>query len=280
MAKAASLVREEALRVILWLALAVVLLPIFWMVITSIKPAGIAQAIPPRWLFTPTLQNYADVLSGNTYTSQPFLSMVGNSVVVSLFSTLLTVLLATPAAYALARIRFKGRNFIALWILSTIMFPPAVSVIPIFILAGKLQLTDTYLVLIIPYTAFNLPIVIWMLRGFIQQIPVDIEEAAKADGASLATTLRRIVFPLLAPGIAASAILAAMLSWNEFLFAVTLTRSAAKTAPVGVNEFTSMYGTQWGDITAAAVVIAGPMLVIVLILRRRIIQGLTFGAVK
>src|SRR3981081_2460318 len=138
MAKAVSLVREEALRVVLWLALAVALLPIFWMVITSIKPAGITQPIPPRWGFTPTLQNYADVLSGNTYTSQPFFSMVGHSVVVSLFSTLLTVLLATPAAYALARIRFKGRNFIALWILSTIMFPPAGSVLHIFLFAGQM----------------------------------------------------------------------------------------------------------------------------------------------
>jgi len=155
-----------------------------------------------------------------------------------------------------------------------------VSAIPVFIIVGRLGLMDTYPALVIPYTAFNLPIIIWMLRSFVQQIPQEIEEAALIDGSSHVTIVRRIILPLVAPGLAAAGILCFLFSWNEFLFALTLTRSAVKTAPVGISQFTGMYGTQWGDLTAASTVIAAPVLVMTLILRRRIVQGLTFGAVK
>lgn len=271
---------KVVLRALIWLILAIEIFPIAWMVLTSFKSSDISQAIPPVWNFTPTLGNYQDVLTGNTYTSQPFSQLVEHSVIVTFISTLITIILGTLAAYGLARFRFRGRNFVAMWILSTIMFPPSVAVIPVFLIAGHLSLMDTLPVLVIPYVAFNLPFVIWMLRGYIKQIPYEIEEAAHVDGASRANALYRVVLPLLAPGIAASAILSAILSWNEYLFALALTRTGVKTAPVGVSEFTSMYGTQWGDMTAASVVIAGPILVMVLILRRRFIAGLTFGAVK
>ncbi|MDB5075575.1 MAG: carbohydrate transporter permease, partial [Chloroflexi bacterium] len=206
--------------------------------------------------------------------------LITHSVVVATLSTLLTLFLALPAAYSLARLRFKGKRFLGSWILSTIMFPPVVSVIPVFIVVGQLGLMDTYPALVIPYTAFNLPVIIWMLRGFVKQIPEEIEEAAQIDGASPLGVVRRVVFPLVAPGLAAAGILSFLFSWNEFLFALTLSRATVKTAPVGVSEFTGMYGTQWGDLTAASTMIAAPVLVLTLILRRRIVQGLTFGAVK
>ena len=269
-----------AARIVVWLAIAVAMIPLVFMLVTSIKPAGLAQSIPPKWLFSPTLENYVNIFSGQTSSSQGFLPLLVNSAIVSTASTALTIALALPAAYALARLHFKGRRFLGTWMLSTIMFPPMVAAIPIFIYAGKLQLTDTYSVLIVPYTAFNLPIVVWLLRSIIIQIPGDVEEAALVDGCSKMGVIARIVLPLVVPGIAAAAILSMILSWNEFLFALTLTRSEAKTAPVGVNEFTGMFGTEWGSLTAASTSIIAPIAVLTLILRRRLVQGLTFGAVK
>jgi ABC-type glycerol-3-phosphate transport system permease component len=176
--------------------------------------------------------------------------------------------------------RFRPRRALSSWILSTIMFPPIVAVVPVFILAGKLQLTDTYPVLVIPYAAFNLPMVIWVLRSTINQIPREVEQAALVDGATRTGVLLRVILPLVMPGVATAAILSIVLSWNEFLFALTLTREHVKTAPVGVAEFTGLFGTQYGYLTAASVVIVAPILVLVMILRRRFVSGLTFGAVK
>jgi ABC-type glycerol-3-phosphate transport system permease component len=201
-------------------------------------------------------------------------------VVVAGLSTLLAIVVGLPAAYALAQPRFGPRRALANWILSTIMFPPVVAVIPVFLLAGKLQLLDTLPVLVIPYAAFNLPMVIWILRSTIRQVPEEIEQAALVDGATRRTALLRVILPLVAPGIATAAILSAVLSWNEFLFALALTRETVKTAPVGVAEFSGLFGTQWGNLTAASTVISAPIIVLVLLLRRRFVSGLTFGAVK
>jgi len=263
-------------RLILWFYVCAALFPIFWMVLSSFKPPDVVQAIPPIWAFTPTLQNYNDALNGTASMA----TLITHSFVVASLTTLLTLAAGLPAAYALTRVRFRGRHFVGNWILSTIMFPPVVSAIPVFIIVGQLGLMDTYPALVIPYTAFNLPIIIWMLRSFVRQIPQEIEEAALIDGSSHITIVRRIILPLIAPGLAAAGILCFLFSWNEFLFALTLTRSTVKTAPVGISQFTGMYGTQWGDLTAASTVIAAPVLVMTLILRRRIVQGLTFGAVK
>jgi ABC-type glycerol-3-phosphate transport system permease component len=267
-------------RLVLWTALAIVLFPILWVLLTSFKPSDISQALPPVWDFSPTLQNYRDVLTGNTYTSQAFGALIVHSLIVTLASTLLGLAAAVPAAYSLARLRFRGKQHTANWILSTIMFPPVVSVIPVFIIASRLGLTDTWPVLVVPYAAFGLPMMIWMLRSSIKQIPFEIEEAAMIDGASRARIIWHIVLPLLTPSIVSASLLAGMLAWNEFLFALTLTRSAVKTAPVGISEFTNMYGTQWGTLTAAATVTVAPILLITLMLRRRVVEGLTFGAVK
>ncbi|MGH3089284.1 MAG: carbohydrate ABC transporter permease [Rubrobacteraceae bacterium] len=267
-------------RLALWAAIAVAMVPFVFMFVTSIKPEGQAQSIPPKWLFVPTLENYVAVFGGQTASSQAFLPLLVNSAVVSVGSTVLTIVLALPAAYALARVRFRGRRFLASWILSTIMFPPIVAAIPVFVFAGTLRIVDTYPILIIPYTAFNLPLVIWVLRSIIIQIPQEIEQAALVDGCTRLGVIRRMVLPLAMPGIATGAILSMILCWNEFLFALTLTRSYIKTSPVGISEFTGMFGTEWGNLTAASTAVVAPILVMTLILRRRLISGLTFGAVK
>jgi multiple sugar transport system permease protein/sorbitol/mannitol transport system permease protein len=274
------IVRAALFRLLLWVLLLITLFPLLWVVLTSIKPAGISQALPPVWHFHPTFANYRNVLGGNTYTSQSFSILLVHSAIVTVASTLLGLAVGIPAAYSLARVKFRGKRLTANWILSTIMFPPAVSVVPIFIVASRLGLMDTFPVLIIPYAAFGLPMVIWMLRSYIRQIPFEIEEAALVDGASQGAILRHVVLPLLVPGIVAASLLSGMLAWNEFLFALTLTRSAAKTAPVGISEFTNMYGTQWGSLTAAATVTVAPILLATMILRRRLVEGMTFGAVK
>lgn len=267
-------------RLLLWGWLLAALVPLVFMVITSIKPSGIAKSVPPQWVFKPTLEHYQSVMSGGSGTSVGFDRLLFNSVAVTLGATILTVAVAVPAAYALSLRSFRPRKALSSWILSTYMFPPIVAVIPIFVFAGKLNVVDTYPVLIVPYAAFNLPIAVWILRSSILQIPYEIQESAMVDGASRFVTLHRIILPLLVPAIATVAILSAILSWNEFLFALSLTRSAAKTSPVGIQEFTGMYGTDWGKLTAAATVIVAPILVMTLILRRRIVSGLTFGAVK
>jgi len=267
-------------RLVVWVSMIGALIPLLFMVITSIKPSGDAQTIPPKWVFRPTLEHYAAVFGGQTSSSQAFLPLLVHSAIVAVASTALSILVGVPAAYALARVRFVGRKFLSTWILSTIMFPPIVAAIPVFVLAGQLQLIDTYPILIIPYTAFNLPMVVWLLRSVIAQIPADIEEAARVDGCSRIGVIARMTLPLAVPGIVAAAVLSMILCWNEFLFALTLTRSDVKTAPVGVNEFTGMFGTQWGNLTAASTAIVAPILVMTFLLRRRLISGLTMGAVK
>lgn len=275
-----NIVWLAGMRVAIWCLVALALAPLYWMVTTSFKDPRTALAIPPQVVaFAPTLDNYRTLLAGST-SARGFLPLLVNSVVVALASTGLVLLTGLPAAYALARLRFRGKRRLAMWILSTTMFPPIVSVIPIFLVAGRLGLVDTHAVLIVPYAAFNLPLVIWMLRSAIRQVPVEVEEAALVDGGSRWQILRMIVFPLAAPGIAAAAVLSVFLSWNEFLFALTLTRSAARTAPVGINEFTTMFGTQWGNLTAGATLVVAPIVLMALLLGRRLISGLTFGAVK
>lgn len=267
-------------RALLWLYLLLTMVPLLFLVVTSFKPEGLAKSLPPAWLFTPTFEHYTSVLAGGQGTSVGFDRLLLNSLAVTLGSTALTIALAVPAAYALSMRTFRQRKFLSSWILSTYMFPPIVAVIPIFVFAGQLGLIDKYPVLIVPYAAFNLPIAVWILRSSILQIPYEIQESAMMDGASRAVVLRRIILPLLVPAIATVAILSAILSWNEFLFALSLTRSAAKTSPVGVQEFTGMFGTDWGKLTAASTVIVAPIVVMTLVLRRRIVSGLTFGAVK
>lgn len=267
-------------RTLLWIWLLLSMFPLLFMVSTSLKPSGIAKQLPPRWVFTPTFEHYSSVLSGGQGTSVGFDRLLFNSAVVTVGSTLLTLALAIPAAYALSLRVLRQRKAVSSWILSTYMFPPIVAVIPIFVFAGQLNLVDKYPVLIVPYAAFNLPIAVWILRSSILQIPYEIQESAMVDGAGQFAVLRRIILPLLGPAIATVAILSAILSWNEFLFALSLTRNDAKTAPVGIQEFTGMFGTDWGKLTAASTVIVAPILVMTLILRRRIVSGLTFGAVK
>jgi len=267
-------------KIFIWLWISISMMPIIFMITTSLKDTEVARQMPPQWLFTPKFENYTKVLTGGEGFSQGFDSLLLNSIIVTVSSTILCLLVAFPAALALSKPKFRKREFLSSWILSTYMFPPIVAIIPIFIFAGQIQVLDTYAVLAIPYAAFNLPIVIWILKSSIEQIPAEIEEAARVDGANGWHYVSKILFPLTIPALATGAILSSILSWNDFLFALALTRSVAKTAPVGIQEFTGMYGTDWGSLSAASVTIIAPVLIISVLVRRRIVSGLTFGAVK
>jgi multiple sugar transport system permease protein len=260
---------------IVLLALVFFIFPIFWIFFTSIKTRAQAFAFPPLWFFKPTLHNYVAV-----FTERHLLKNLINSVIISSGATFFALLIGALAAYAIARFSFRGRDSIAFDILSVRMFPPIASAIPYFIVMRNIHLYDTHLGLIIAYTTFNLPFVIWMMRGFIEEVPVDLEEAGMVDGCSRLGAVRRIVVPLISPGMAATAIFCVILSWNEFLFAMVLSNKKAVTLPVAVAALISDRGIPWGEITAAAVIIIVPILIFAMSVQKYLIAGLTGGAVK
>jgi ABC-type glycerol-3-phosphate transport system permease component len=250
------------------------------MVATSLKTRWDAFRIPPLWLFKPTLENYDAVVFGRggwAYT--PLASLLTHSVVISVAATLLVLIAGSAAAYSFARFRTRYGRHVAVWLLSTRIFPPAVVAIPIFLMMQSLGLVDTYVGIVLVYAAINMPFAVWMLQGFFKQVPVELEESALVDGAHRVGAFFRVTLPLAIPGLAATAVFVWIQCWNEFLFALLLTRSL-KTAPVSVTEFVTLYGIQWGQLTAQAAVMALPPLLLVIAVQRYFVQGLTLGAVK
>lgn len=254
--------------------LVVVLAPFLWLLQMSFKNEIDALAMPPRLLFVPTLQNYAGLL-GNR-----FLHPLSNSLIVGVTTTVLSLLLGVPAAYALSRVRLWGSSSIAFWILSTRMAPPVAFGIPFFLVYRNLAWLDTLHGLILIYLTFNLSLVIWMMRPFFDGLPRSLEEAAYIDGASSWQTFTRVMLPLTAPGVATTAIFSFLLAWNDFFYSLILTRSQAMTAPVAIVNFMNYQGWDWGSITAGSVVVSMPVVVFSLLVRRYLVSGLTAGAVK
>lgn len=260
-------------------ALLATLAPIYWMITISFKREVDQFAVPPKWfLFSPTLEHYADA-----FLARSFGQYLLNSLFVAVVSTASALIIGTLAAYALARFRLPQNldRHLALWILSTRMFPAIVTAVPLFLIMRDLRLVNTRLSLIIVYTAFNLPFVVWMMRGFFAEVPRDLEEAALVDGDSRLGAFRRVVLPLVTPGLAATAVFCLIVSWNEFLFALVLTQTdAAMTLPVGIAGRVTQYGIKWGAMSAAAVVAMVPILAFALSVQKYLVRGLSLGAVK
>ncbi|MGH2405600.1 MAG: carbohydrate ABC transporter permease [bacterium] len=240
----------------------------------SLKTEVDALAMPPRLVFLPTLQNYTGLIEHR------FLHPLSNSVVVAVATTLLSLAFGVPAAYALSRARSWVTNGVAFWVLSTRMAPPIAFGIPFFLAYRSLGWLDTLGGLVLIYLTFNLSLVIWMMRTFFDAIPYSLEEAAYIDGASTGQALTRVVFPLTGPGIATTAIFCFLLAWNDFFYALILTRSEAMTAPVAIVNFMNYAGWDWGRITAGSIVVALPVVAFSLLVRRYLVSGLTAGAVK
>ena len=264
---------------ILAIALVATLAPVYWMTTISFKREVDQFALPPKWfVFTPTLEHYADAFINRSFGQYLF-----NSLFVAVASTICALVIGTLAAYALARFRLPWNldRKLALWILSTRMFPAIVTAVPLFLMMRDLRLLNTRAALIIVYTAFNLPFVVWMMRGFFAELPRDLEEAALVDGDSRLGALVRIVLPLVAPGLAATAVFCLIVSWNEFLFALVLTQTdAAMTLPVGIAGRVTQYEIKWGVMSAAGTVAMLPILVFALAVQRYLVRGLSLGAVK
>lgn len=253
------------------------LAPIFWLVLSSLMQQQALTATPPDFsLASFTLQNYGEVMRSAAALGQGLL----NSLIVATATTAVALAAGAPAAYALARLQLPGSGPILLLILATQMFPGIVVAIPLFIVMSHLGLIDSRLGLIVVYLSFNLPIVIWILRGFFLAIPVGLERAAAVDGATIFQTFRLIVLPISWPPIFATAIFAFIESWNEFFFALILTRQNAETVPLVISQFAGQYQTVFGQMMAAAAMSVAPVVVLAVIFRRSIMQGFTEGMIK
>jgi len=253
---------------------ALVLFPVIWMVTIMVKPEVVMFQRPTAWLFSPTLDHFDYVISGG------FISNLVTSIIVATGSTLLVVLLGTPAAYAFARFEMWRRDDLFLFILATRMAPPVCLVIPFYLIFAKVGLLDTHAGLITAYLTFNLSFYVWVLRSFCRDLPVELEESAIVEGYSRIQTLVRITLPLLRPGIVATAVLCFIFAWNEFLFAFMLGGSDVKTLPVAIPALITAQGVKWGEMAIVGIVALVPVVVAVFALQRHIVRGLTMGAVK
>jgi multiple sugar transport system permease protein len=267
------------LRIIRYVLLAIALVffifPIYWLITTSFKYDVDVFSMPGKlFLFKPTLQNFIHVFKN---TDTPHLAM--NSLTTACLNVVFSLFIGTMAAYGISRFKVGGKNLL-FWFLSLRMLPPIVVSVPLYMLAAHLRLIDTWLILPIMYLLLNIPFVIWMMKSFIDEVPVEIEECALIDGCSYFGALWRIVLPMITPGLVATGVLCLIFSWNEFLIAMIFTTANARTLPVGISSFITVEQIFWGYLTASASVAAIPPVVLALIFQRYMVRGLTFGAVK
>ncbi len=268
--------QERRRRALLYTAASIlatlVMFPFLWLLQMSVRPNddifGYALA------FSPTLEHYRSLWTGH------FPASFMNSVLASTSSTVLSLLFGVPAAYSLSRARFRARRQIALWVLASRMAPPIAFTIPFFLAYRYLGLLDTVAGLALIYLTFNLALVIWMMQTFFDSVPPALEEAAWIDGCGIWEAFFRIALPLAAPGLAATAVLCFILSWNDFFFALILTRTNAQTAPVAIVSFIQYEGWEWGKIAAGGVLVMLPVVLFTFLVRTYLVRGLTAGGVK
>jgi multiple sugar transport system permease protein len=263
-----------ARQFVIALVLLVLLLPFLWLLQMSFKTNDQILQFPPPLIFRPTLANYLALWQS------AFSASFLNSLLSASFSTAFSLLLGVPAAYALSKSAGTGKRALSFGILATRMAPPIAFTIPFFLFYRWIGLLDTVTGLVLVYTSFNLPLVIWMMQPFFETVPASLEEAALVDGASTRVIFLKIVLPIVAPGIAAAAILCFLYAWNDFFFALILTRTSARTAPVAVVNFMNYEGWEWGKIAAGGSLVMAPVLIFSLAVRRYLVSGLTAGAVK
>ena len=252
--------------------LVLVLFPVVWMLQMSLRPNKDIMGYSLR--FVPTLENYRALWTGH------FPKSFANSFAASASSTVLSLLIGVPAAYSLARWRFRARRAVAIWVLATRMAPPIAFTIPFFLAYRYLHLLDTVTGLVIIYLTFNLSLVIWMMQSFFDSVPRELEEAAWIDGCTIWGAFRRIVLPLAAPGVAATGVLCFIMSWNDFFFALILTRTNAMTAPVAIVDFMQYEGWEWGKIAAAGTLVMLPVIIFTFFVRTYLVRGLMAGGLK
>jgi multiple sugar transport system permease protein len=268
----ATIAAKVLTNVALVLALVFVLFPIVWLVQMSLRPGN--DALGYQLLFRPTLDHYRALFENQ------FLRSFLNSVISSGLSTFVALVVGTPAAYVMCRWRFRARGAFSMWILSTRMAPQIAFTIPFFLAFRQVGLLDTVWGLSIIYLTFNLALVIWMMQSFFQAVPISLEEAARIDGCGMWGGFFRITLPLTAPGLAATAVLCFIFSWNDFFYALILTRTNAMTAPVAIINFMQYEGWEWGKMAAGGTLVMMPVIVFTILVRKWLVSGMIAGSVK
>jgi ABC-type glycerol-3-phosphate transport system permease component len=265
------------------LLLVLVLLPIYWMAVTSFKLQPEIFKIHPTLLPRQfTWSNYSQILAGNLASSIAFLTYFKNSIVVALLTVASTLLLATPAAYAFSRVPFRGKRTLTYLVLVSQMLPIVLILIPLYRTFLGLGLLSTYAGLILPYLMFSLPFSIWMLKGYFDSIPRELDDSAKVDGCNRMQAMLRVILPNVRPGLTATAIVTFIMAWDEFIISLTIMdKDAMRTLPVGMlQSFVGQFSIKWGQMMAASVITAVPVVIIFIFLSRHLIGGLITGAVK
>jgi multiple sugar transport system permease protein len=266
--------------VLVWLLLALAILytlfPIVWLIVTSLKTPRDIFALPPKIVFTPTLENYRYNFEQNRFGLYFF-----NSVVISLSAMVISLVVGSLAAYGFLRFRFRGGATLFFLVLATRMAPHVALIVPLFIMLNALGITDTRIGLILVYAALNVPLVMWIMSGFLEELPWELEDAARIDGCSYLGALWRVILPMARAGLAAVAVFTFIANWNEFLMALVLTSTdEPRTMPVALALFNSEFGVRWDYLSAAGVTLMLPTLAFTFLMQKYIVRGLTFGAVK
>lgn len=253
------------------------LIPVYWMVVTSVTPRGDVFAFPPKFVPTAITGEHFAAVAQNPR----LLRYLGNSVLVSVVTAVLTLVVSTYTAYSFSKFRYRGRKALMYLVLSSQMFPHAVLLITLYLVFSVTGLLYTYVGLMLSFTAFTLPLCVWMLKGVFDTVPDEVLEAAKVDGAGQATIIHRILLPIAAPGLIAAGLFAFIRGWNDFIFALTLAGPDKMTLPPGlVNTYVGEFGSQWPELMAASLVVSIPVVVIFIALQRYLVAGLAGGAVK
>lgn len=289
--------RKWLRTIVIIFVVAIFMFPIYFWFLASFKPFGLIFTLPPVFFFQPTFTWYSVVLGGRPY-NEVMMELAGaitgsgggfyysvpyirDSLIIATLSTALVVLISTPAAYALSRFKIRRRHDLSFWILSTRMMPVVVAAMPFFLMYRNLGWMDTYHGVILVHTVINLPLAILLLKSFFDEVPYDLDEAALVDGATRTQAFTKVIIHYILPGLAATAILSFIFSWNEFLLTLTLTRTAVRTMPVAASMFdTSVGGTEWGFLAALGTSAMVPVFIFVLFVQKHLVRGLTMGAVK
>lgn len=262
-----------------------VIFPILWILLMSLKDFRDIIAYPPTFLFTPTLQNYANILfggesAGTVSAVSDYTRFLGNSVVISGGAVMVAAVVGIPAAYALARSNLPGRDGIAFTFLSFRFAPELAVILPLFVIYRQIGLYDTYAGMILVHQLIALPLVIWIMMSFFQEVPRDIEEAARIDGASIWQILRHVALPIVRPGIASAMIIAFVFSWNNLIFGLVLAGGDTQPATMGILQTMNFDQIKWGEMAAAAMLSSVPGMLIAIYFQRYLTRGLTLGALK
>lgn len=263
------------LNIVTILLVLLTLVPILWLLQTALKPQIFALEMPPRLIFLPTFTNFELV-----FKHYDFLKSYLNSVIIGLSTTVISIVLGTACGYGLARARFRASKVMGIWIILIRMAPPVGFALPLYIMMRAMHLIDTYIGLVLLYLTATLPFFSWLMSGFFKTVPRELEEAAQIDGCTRVRTLFSVGIPLVVPGMVTCAIFSFIMSWNEFLYALIIAGRHTRTAPVILQGFVNFKGIQWGELSAASLLVTIPVIVFSLLVQRGLIRGLMGGAIK